>query len=363
MFHLLSDSIDKLIDESRDIIKEEKRQYEIYDMIINYVKKHDLFISNIDFLISDEDEIEYSGAMQIYCKNPLKHANNLANEIYSLSKFVSLRTNIDYKEFSIWNDSIEVAKLYAYPNVHKYKKSGILLLPPEVELIEVYHKLYNIEYEDKWPSLLEKEEKLFSLYTTDSTFDHTTLDSPLHMDDLIIINSLFNKPSNYFQFFLPSTKFFTFENILKKKYNKIKKSKKKYINIPGDFRLNKITFYVDDFSIDVFNSTSYEIIPISDTLNPIISLRFSFISLILFSQKSSKLEKIKNQILYLRSAFLSQSTKYETYYDFIDSTNIKYVGVYKNENIAKKKLMRKSEFRVYVPAIYEIKKNKLREIG
>jgi hypothetical protein len=109
----------------------------------------------------------------LYCRFPYKHAMNLANLIHSnVGEWVKMRTIVGHREFVIDYDSRPLVTIYGIDFQKSVKLStiimpveldGIQYMSPELEIIDVYHKLYSPEESDNWPGLAATESRLYDL--------------------------------------------------------------------------------------------------------------------------------------------------------------------------------------------------------
>jgi len=186
---LKTDFMDKVKEQAKKTkITDYRNKFKkMFENVENYVKENNIIISDIDMLMDENDnKILYKEKYNIYCSNPFKHGNNLINFIAEnmtdssdLSKWLVLRTaiphrllNITYKgvEFvrihCLYSQKIEKLNLIIKPVSCKgfYIEENIYILPYEIELIDIYRKLYmpNPECVLKWKELLAIEPYLVS---------------------------------------------------------------------------------------------------------------------------------------------------------------------------------------------------------
>ena len=175
----LQEAFQKIRNDIYPLILEERKHYDkIFNVIESYVKNNDLFVSNI-YKISKLDAMTeelYDYHYNIYCERPLDHANNIINEIFEKNKddpvikFLNLKTILRNEEFMIEFDARIIAKIFTIQKYNKDRKNirvykaiephiinDINYLPPEIEIIDVYQKLYNGELK-----YLQFEEILFN---------------------------------------------------------------------------------------------------------------------------------------------------------------------------------------------------------
>lgn len=160
----LSVSFQKIKSDLYDTILEERNRYKkIYDIIESYVKEKNLLISNLYKITGLNDLIDelYDFQYTIYCERPLEHSTEITNRIYEgykndkMVKFLNLKTVIKNEEFIVEYDGRIMAKIFALQKYKRGDKVRILkaiepfiineipYMPPEVEIIDIYQKMYN----------------------------------------------------------------------------------------------------------------------------------------------------------------------------------------------------------------------------
>ena len=153
------------------IIKQDRDKYlPIFDLIREIIKKdRRVIISDTSVLINQSF---CDNTLDIYSTHPQKTATTIANSIHKrIDKFVSLREILPDNEYGIMYNMRLIIKIY---KLEKYKKITIIeLVNPiiykdlkyfdsNIELIDIYHKLYLPNYYDDWCNLLKIEKKLFT---------------------------------------------------------------------------------------------------------------------------------------------------------------------------------------------------------
>ena len=98
--------------EANKIIIAERNQFsKVYETIINYVKEHDLILSDVNKLTNIVDETKKD--FHVYTENPFRHAVALANEIHKLNKkYVRMDTIDTHKEFLIYYNFRPMVTIY-----------------------------------------------------------------------------------------------------------------------------------------------------------------------------------------------------------------------------------------------------------
>jgi len=141
------------------------RYGDIYTAIEEFVKNQPIYVSDIDVLL--QKPVSMSKTYTFYCQNAWSIAKNLTNTVYQIrgdkSPQILLVTNIPNQEFSLKFDSRELVKIFGiiHPEVIIPQLiDNINYLPPEIELIEIYHRLYLPNYYPQWTELSENKNEL-----------------------------------------------------------------------------------------------------------------------------------------------------------------------------------------------------------
>lgn len=143
---------------SKHVIR--KDFFPIYTAVEKYVKDNNLILSNMETLIKKEKTTFRS--YTIFGNNIFHHANNIANMIAKITVYVLMYTNKKNEDFSITVNGTRFIQLFNIQNrlrkvIAPVTVGGILMYPPEFELIDLYHKLYLPNYADEWEKLQELE--------------------------------------------------------------------------------------------------------------------------------------------------------------------------------------------------------------
>lgn len=163
----IKDLIREARSESLPVIKNDRNQFSAaISCIIDYTKKQaGIFVSDIYTLCDRLDDPVYvfNNTITIYGDYPFKHANNLANELYKLGEDLSyltrFRTVIYQEEFwidyasrplchimSLTSYVLGNEKRWNYTRaLEPYYINDVPYLPPEIEIIDVYNKLNNLQ--------------------------------------------------------------------------------------------------------------------------------------------------------------------------------------------------------------------------
>ncbi len=163
-----NDYSDELIRDAKKYIKQDRDSYnKIYEHIIDFCSKNKLIISDPDFLL---DQREYWNSIKIFTTNPDTMSKNLLKELCEKfeTEFILKIKDMDVLYAIDYNMremcSFNLIKLYKkftlYDFIDPVKHKGIYLMPPFIEIIELYTRLYNPTEYDNWPELLETISKL-----------------------------------------------------------------------------------------------------------------------------------------------------------------------------------------------------------
>jgi hypothetical protein len=160
-------------DARKTIVADRAEFQPILSMIRKYCAEHKLILSDKMKLSGEEDPMVFQ-PINIYTVDPLRHANNLTNEIYlsQIEKtqdamFTRLKTMREKTEFAIeyyFRNVAFVHRLQKFGKgepmrlVNPVKLGDLLFMPAELELIDLYHELGDVskteDYEDN--SKIEK---------------------------------------------------------------------------------------------------------------------------------------------------------------------------------------------------------------
>lgn len=319
---------------------------------------------------------------EVYTDNAFAVAKEIADLIANVKsphlpiETISLQTNLKNKEFTLSIYARQILKIHFIerfrgkelfdvlnpPRVPGWFGNTVCVMPPEIQLIEIYRSLYSPHAIDKWEDSIEQEEILFSAWTykveggKDQSYrsisnlllrklpgviigDYAYSDKPMRLQ--IISDSPIEDLHKTVARLLPS------EQVTYTKYS---------LNIPVDFQLTKHSIYVNDEAIcDVFNSTEYEMIPFTVRDNVkyagwAVVMRFIMIDIWVLRLMDSLLSgKLSGRINQLKAA-AAQLRKQRPEFDKLFQMD-NYEGRFIDEKIAKKKLY-KQQYRMpnYMPA-------------
>jgi hypothetical protein len=178
--------MDQIIEQGKKHIFKEREQYQnVYDLIEKYIsemarldKKQRLIVGGsmgINLFLAKERTLD-DFVYELFSEDALKHANNLTNridiEIKDEAKVVYLVTKIPYRRYEIYIDGRVMIILLALPpncyeivqpvSVKNFTKThDMLVLSPEIYLIDMYRTLYSPKMADEWETVINEENKLF----------------------------------------------------------------------------------------------------------------------------------------------------------------------------------------------------------
>jgi hypothetical protein len=120
---------------------------------------HAYITNNPSLVISDVDLL-LNGAAQarrfvIYGDNITRHARAITDAIAAVNMYTTLITTVKDRDMHIMTDGMSIVQLYGIRNDHRDAITptivdGIPLYPADLELIEVYHTLYDPSRHDEW---------------------------------------------------------------------------------------------------------------------------------------------------------------------------------------------------------------------
>lgn len=177
MFNSLetTDFGDVVVEKASDFIKTDRMRFEnLYKIITDYCASNSIMISNADALISDASgaEAAFTETLNVHCTFPYNHAIKIANLICGIGEWVKMRTVVGYREFAVDYDSRTLANIFGLEIQKGVDPRSIILpvdignltyLPPEVEILDVYHKLYSPSEVDCWAEAITVERDLYGL--------------------------------------------------------------------------------------------------------------------------------------------------------------------------------------------------------
>jgi hypothetical protein len=138
----------------------------VYAAIEHYIIDHRL-------LVSDEKQ-DVIRAFKIYGPSIFFHANALANMLAGLMPWIQLNTDVHELEFTIVVDSVPLVHMYNVnaefakiiePCIEAITSARkIAYVPGEIELVDVYHRLYSPSSAKTWDTLRSFEERQWAAF-------------------------------------------------------------------------------------------------------------------------------------------------------------------------------------------------------
>jgi hypothetical protein len=392
---LLETHVDTLIEHAK---KSDHSKLKVYDVLYKHIKS---FVKTNALLMNSESNDSVC-SFKIYGGYIFQYANMLANELAQFTSYIRLNTAVRNSEFVIVVDGVNMVYMINIDNnFMKIMTSAVNVnkhtLSPEVELIDIYHRLYSPNKCSEIKSTTQHESLLWKLFndTRTSIVSRPVIKGGSEHVDLVLkwlvgqhgcvvigdaastlLSSKGIQHSNTVQFISANPKQ-AIEDLKKhmQRFVGMNVNIKKYdMNIPDDFRIRKFvlsakingsTYYI----ANVFNSAFYELIPYTsiDGINVAtfaVILRFMFIDiwflrmLRYFNNIDQKRYKYSMNTLY--SNIDSIHSKWSNTMNEKTRTLPTYIGTYVNEVISKKNI---SGIPPYYPAKYKLDTGGYRVIG
>ncbi len=317
----------------------------IFEIINKFIKDNNLLIDNTPI---EENNFTY----QLYSSNALVDANNLANILATETPYVEMLTNIPYRKFTLQVNNKYICSIYTLGYFKKQPIQKLLNLtdhvPYELELSEIYHKLYNVKYNADWDKLLIHEEQV----RAEKIHGGKDMNFIQSLNCLLIGTFALEKFGIH-----EKGRLQLISNNVEQTIESLKNISDFEVFdldpvIPFDFRLQKKTLKSDTTVIDIYNSCEFEIVPyvVVDNLkvaHPYVICRFLLIDYWL----SLLLKNPNKQILYNINKIRNKTIPVEHFY-----------GTYRNEDIDLKKMHQDNSFQTYYPKKYFDKNGAYREI-
>ena len=436
MFSVILDAgfINRVETDAMVKIKEDRQRYDlVYKTIEEYATKHGVLISNKYKLVPDgEFRNEWlTKTYSLYSTNPFLHANDLVNAIHKAtadrpdSEMTRLKTVTEQEEFSIEYDTRILVNMYKLQKgksdnqiVKPVELGGLMYMPAELELVDLYHDLYLMKDTDEnlaiEPLLVKQveERREAGLLGGDCKENKKIF---IENAKLLIVRDLFAAGSSgsgetnekaviligawaYDLLRLGYSGLCTnvekiqivsgidpneLLRVLSKFINDLSPSKitfrEQELHIPKDFRTARFTYYIkaggsEKAFLDLFNCPAFELVPClaahtsankKTTLlvgHPWVILRFLYIDLwvariikALGLLPEEVLKKKINYGLLLIDYFRAADKSFE---------NVKFVGIHREAQIDKKNDMLSQEKRYfpYYPALYKSERGGYRSV-
>jgi hypothetical protein len=385
------DDIIKLCDNKISIYENTIDNDKIRSTIFNYCKEKKLVL----------DKTFNFNSYIIYSINPFIDANNLCNLLYKIKKYVKLATFLYRQEFcifDIYNQLVVIKPLIIKSNMLfdrilfdktcLYKNIFIKTYPDIIYAIYYFSSLYkpknykleklnnyDINYNALLNYPLEKQlikinkyemvirrNVFYKLKSINKSLGSQNIQNIIYLDYYglklrhkknfkYIINIIYHNPFDIFYY-------------IKKKCStkKINFHYKIFDNLYiDDFRFNKIAIYAtynnyDYLIMNIYNNTSFEVIPCYVYKNNVKPHKFVFNKFLLLS--------ILNLLVYNKDSngMVKKLIKYYKKYNnrTFNKYEIKYCGIYKDLNFAKKNYNNSKDINNYIPLNYELINKKLR---
>jgi len=398
MFSTLSETyIDDLINKYKDI---EGSHIHIYDKIYKHINE---FIKENGLLVST-DLLGFSYTYIVYGSYIFKHVNKLANELVKYTPYIRLNTIIKNKEFVLEVDGIRMLILYniddSFVKIMSNKTmENNNVISPDIELIDIYHKLYLPQKYNEHDNLHRNEKCVWNEFNKiremivmapsvkgggGSNVDliEIALEWIKNNDNCILIGDkaacIMNKKNSRFS---NAVQFITAGDI-EKSVDELRKYilsstdtettiKKHIINLPDDYRIIKYTISSkndNSYIANVYNCASYELIPYIMKEGyrigtyPVL-LRFLFMDIwFLRTLRYFNIINQKNYIMSIRNTLGNVDNIHGGFLKYNEERMVKdilFIGTYVDEVVDKKNIV--SPF-PYWPAKFKKENGKFREL-
>jgi hypothetical protein len=296
---------DIIIPAAKEAVKEDRAKYaDVYELLYEECKKRKLILSDIGVLLGEKQA--YAGEVNVFTDTPYSDAKYITDKIAEkIGKWVTMSTVVYGKKLLIKYDSRPICRFHRinrpnsvdlYSLVLPETIHGLSYIPPELEIIEVYHKLYSIDSHGDWGDLVKLEDMLWKLVLSrqdviggseQPKYDNLKVLKKLIIEGFITDEVILNE----YNFENPSD---TKSNIDKlqvisnedpvnyinrlggfiSKYSSLKMEYRKHdLKIPYDTRTARYTVYlwypsgrkpVKKSFMDVFNSAAFELVPYNE---------------------------------------------------------------------------------------------------
>jgi hypothetical protein len=157
----------------KTVINKDREEYkDLFDLCISMIRDDPkIIVSDKNILLGDKKD--FLENLTIYTTHTRRTTTKLTNSIHKMiGKLVQMREVIPNKEYEILYNMRSVIKVHLiirYKNIslmnlfRPISSGGLILFPPEIELMDTYHKLYLPNYYTEWPKLLQYEQELWKL--------------------------------------------------------------------------------------------------------------------------------------------------------------------------------------------------------
>lgn len=391
MYDIINILPEILLDAERFVIDNDRSLYVLFFIALEkFCVNNGIIIGGemgINLLV-DSPLTKDSYTWDLYTENPYNIAKKLAQALYCAkpphvnSKYITMRSDLRHQEMTIIINTRQIIKIYnmdRYRNINLAKLMGpasragyyshnkVLLIPEEMQLIEIYRTLYTPAKVGQWKSYLEFEQKIYSLIgnlkkkvlktggaisVNRAVIDQILLEKIIAGSDNVLVgdyalgylgSTLTQSPRVQF---ISSMHVADLAAAIGIEINKQLPNLQLYgykvtfikysLNLPTDFQITKHTLYINFDKeqipiVDIFNSSIFEMIPywivgridqvklskplLSKTIKPIkignpwVLLRFRFIDLwvlkLITKINDQESKFLNNKILFLLNSICS----------------------------------------------------------
>lgn len=360
----------------------------VYKYILNFIKKNDLHLSNLNLLLGSE--VEYNAPLQIYAVDPMKISDSLFREL--CKKFggnYMLQVELTDKQYTI-NYITKTFIRISFAQSHEgtsildflapIKINNIKMIPPLLELIDLYKQIYNPENADSWAELIQQANKIKKIADKNIKASEADLkkggnkctdcvDKKVKQVITLLMDFL-KKYTDYILVDIPKPEVrmsILSKNTIQTDFERINTYLSTYVGddftiifkdkttfLGKDMRIQRYSLYIsiahsNEFSnsrigfLDIYNNLSYELIPFRNENGINIAhrwaqIRFYYINIwnafTAYHLNVIKYDKLQTILTKLRP-YIDQSI------DWYDPP-VEYMGIYINEYQAFKQEMLKS---------------------
>lgn len=374
-----------LMIEAKEVINKERSTHiNMRQYILDFNKKNQCLISNIDFLLNETNI--YLVVLEIYTLDVHNIAKSLFKEL--CKKYGTgflLKINLINKHYTIEYNVQALCNIHYIKQYHQTSLKDFIspiivqdqmVLPPIIELIDTYKKLYNPEHAKDWLELFEQSKKLqplvdsqisqFMKLKCESCSNTKTCDKCHQSRNteiiqiLKLVNQYISTSTDYVKLMETSelisiiscndieVDFFRIHKYLSKEIKNGIIYKKKNLFICKDLRIEKYTFYLNIAKygnawnlvkkpfLDIYINGTYELVPhIKYVADPIVKLRFLYINIwnILAAQKIHNISVKQSQDII--TEYQKQISIIQKQVDLYNKKE--YIGSYINELYSFKK--------------------------
>lgn len=405
---LISAPSDEMLAEARKYVEGDRREFEkLYRVVIEYASTHKLRLSNPECLLKTGTLPQ---VINLYTVDGLRTSNDLANKLFDHTHIIFMKTNIPFMEFEISALNRTIVRIYAYPRVRHIRTEQLFRSIPlklvgydvetlheEIELIEIYHRLY-MPFPERWDDARElewtlwqpkggaskphdREKSDFAKRVREALYDS------LEFNDLGILVGHWgyhelakgSLPSydkvQLLSTLSPDELKTRVENILRDVTPVKLDYKTEEVSIPHDMHLRRTIYYFDwkgkrTALFDSFNSLDYELVPTVTGRgkklrvgNPYVLQRFFLIDLWMLSVLAAG-GYITKEMASQKSTVLMDRVRALRADEYVTMCGgDEYQGVYKDLAIERRRVLKQEEkFRPYKPLEHFERFGKLRQM-